>query len=165
LAYTGRPLEVAPVTDPVANVARLRRVADLGSAAPSDDLIWLAEHLDEYLRTDGADLEALLGLRCGRGEDHWRTQVRRAERDCLLCELARHYPDEAALAVEIRRYETCIWPRERHHRELPPSTTDERRRLLWQIFACGLRVPTSIKWLREILEGSETGVFTSTEAA
>jgi hypothetical protein len=145
-----------PVTDPVVTIGRLRRVAELGPAAPSDDLIWLAGRFAEYLRTDGADLEALLGLRCGQGGDHWRTQIRRSERDRLLCELAQHYPDIAALAVEIRRYETCIWPRERHHRDLPPST-DERRRLLWQIFACGLRVPTSIKWLREILEGSEPG--------
>jgi hypothetical protein len=148
------------VIDSVARLRRLvERLPELG-----DDGCWLATRMGDYLAADGADLEERLGLRPGPGEDHWRTIERRAERDRLIRRLASGYPDLAALAAELRRYECVCWPRERRQGE--PPTKDERRRLMWRIFACGLRVPTSVRWLRQIVEqpGSETDLFTSAAA-
>lgn len=77
-------------------------------------------------------------------------RARRLERDHLLRQLWTFHPSSRLLALALRRYGACAWPREQHL-PAPPQGCSAERRLLWLIHRFDLPVPGTGEGVRKAL--------------
>lgn len=127
----------------VAPIQRLRRIVlDLraGRSLAADDRSALVGAVDGFLRGEpGAEtLDRAFGIRGRQGAGTWREADRLADRDKLVCIAMNAFfggsPGE--LGDALSRYETDVWPRQRHQ-QWPAAErfAVDARPWLWAILA------------------------------
>ena len=130
------------MTDPLDQIALLRRLADRGRAGElGADGVQLAAGLDCYFERArlGVTLEEALGVKPAPGGDPFWQVEDRWHRDCLLWEYAKKFlPGGSAaadeLGNELRRYNRGAWARDRRQPEMPAAYAGRPRELLFRAF-------------------------------
>ena len=159
------------MTDPLDQIALLRRLADRGRAGElGADGVQLAAGLDCYFERArlGVTLEEALGVKPAPGGDPFWQVEDRWHRDCLLWEYAKKFlPGGSAaageLGDELRRYNRGAWARDRRQPEMPAAYAGRPRELLFRAFRAtelfAGSMPMSRKRLAVILASvcAETG--------
>lgn len=146
------------MTDRLASIERLRRLADRLSTGGPDEQ-WLAEALTRYLgqAAGGEGLDKILGLAPRQSERAWWTEAARRSRDDLIREMARFYPGKVGAKAEAiarlgRLYAGTAWPSDRRAETMPARYRGTVRALLFEAFKTSERFPTSARQIRNILE-------------
>lgn len=124
---------------------------------------WLLAGIEAHL-TESVTLDKALGLAGAQGIEISRRRWLRERRNhhlrgaLMACEGATPWPRAVALAAEIRRFETTLWPRWRML-EQPPPTASTLRTHLFHAFRTGLPIPATARRLHDI--GRRAGVSES----
>ena len=148
---------------PLDAVTQLRQVADaLRAGAAGDAGQWLAARLDAYLigAKSGVTLEAALGIKVDVGGEAWWTAENRKRRDDAVAEyIARCSASDPGL--EIKRYESGAWLRDRRAAEMPPAYAGTAREFLHRALRTNKsvapgRMPSSLAYLRRVLASHST---------
>jgi hypothetical protein len=135
------------VTDALATVTRMRRLAVRLADRSDEDAAWLGDAVEMWL--DGVSLEAALGL-----GPHWRIELARAQRNRAIAKLLRYYPAASirqrakAVVQAVRRYEPTGWKRDRQSGRRP----DGVRGALYDLLAIGAEIPDECQLRRIIKE-------------
>lgn len=145
-----------PDEDPIHHLFALAAALQAGAlGSPNSPLArWLLAGIEAHL-SGGLPLDKALGLNGAQGIEVPRRRWRRACRNRHLCralaacEGATPWLQAVALAAEVRRFETVLWPRWRAL-EQPPPTASTLRTHLFKAFRTGIPIPTTARQLHDI---------------
>ncbi|WP_295450597.1 hypothetical protein [uncultured Thiodictyon sp.] len=145
-----------PTDNPAAALARVAAALEVGNLPDPDDRRRFADGVARWLNEGAADLEQALGLAGSVGRDSARTIYRRHLRDMALREAhgmmtgPAPWSRSVALADEIARFNSLVWPRVCHLSALPETPKPSKLRATLFAAARWRPLPNSVRAVHDI---------------